>query len=406
MKLAYILTEFPCRSENFAIREMHALKEMGFEITVLAACAKTHRNTLLSAIKVFYRPHRFSSDAASSIAYLLRRYPSALFKLVSLIFRLVVSSPRDAATLTANLHTVAFFTRCLDRRRIGHIHAYFLSLPACIGLAMSVVTGRTFSIAAHARDIFVEAGAVEAKVLRADFVTVCTRSGLKYLQAKLPERHHQKLHLNYHGIPTGLKDIRRNQEQNDRPKSANTIIAAGRLVPKKGFDQLLKAFSIVIRQKANANLIILGDGPIRKQLTALAEEMAPGDNVHFFGWQEHEVTMRLIAEAAILAAPSVIAQDGDRDGIPNVILEAFAVGTPVIAGDLEPITEAVQHRKTGLCVSPGDPHSLACAIEELLDNSHLRRRLSQNAYEMVTRHFDVRKNVENPAKLFTEISNA
>jgi colanic acid/amylovoran biosynthesis glycosyltransferase len=221
----------------------------------------------------------------------------------------------------------------------------------------------------------------------------------------MPQKHHQKLHLNYHGIPTGLKDINRNQKQNHPPESANTIIAAGRLVPKKGFDQLLKAFAIVMRQKPNANLIILGDGPMRKQLTALAEEMALGNHVHFFAWQEHRVTMRLIAEAEILAAPSIIAKDRDRDAIPNVILEAFALGTPVIAGNLEPITEAVQHRKTGLCVNPRDTHALASAIEELLDNSRLRQRLSQNAYEMITRRFDLRKNVEKLAKLFTEITN-
>jgi glycosyltransferase involved in cell wall biosynthesis len=146
--------------------------------------------------------------------------------------------------------------------------------------------------------------------------------------------------------------------------------------------------------------MIVGDGPGRKQLAGVIKQLVLKDHVELLGWQDSDATLRLIRQADVLVAPSLIADDGDRDGIPNVILEAFAGGTPVVASELEGISEAVEHGRTGLLVEPGDVAGFALAIKELLDNRYLRSQLSQTAYKAAIQRFDSTQNTKELGRLF------
>lgn len=397
MKIGYILTTFPCQSETFAAREIEELRKLGLDIVVFAAAGQQNEQAAIP--KVFYRRYLLSLNAVLSICYIAVKYPLAVARLACLVFKLIPLCPREAISLIGNLHTLALFARHFDREGISNIHAYFLSWPACIGLGLAAVTNRSLSISAHARDIFVEHGATELKVAHAKFITTCTRQGLRHLKANLPAKYHHKLHLNYHG--TRIDDRWFGCAQNiSESYFNNRIIAVGRLIQKKGFAELLRAFALVVRDKPRCRLTIVGSGVLRKQLNGLIEQLALEDYVRLLGGQEHDITLRLIRRACVLVAPSVIADDGDRDGIPNVILEAFASGVPVIASNLEGISEVVRHRQTGLLVAPGDIRGLARAIEELLSNKDLRAVLSKKAYETAVQCFDSTKNAKQLAELF------
>ena len=400
MKIGYMLTTFPCRSETFAAREIESLRKLGFDITVFAATANRYLHRFSEDVKVLYRPCFFSFDTISSIKYMVLNYPLGLFKLLYLIVKLFGLCPREAVLLISNLHAVSFFARQVDLDNVSHIHAYFLSRPACIGLALAKITGRTFSIAAHARDIFVERGAIKLKVSNAGFVVACTRQGLEHLKTNLPSEYHKKLYLNYHGVNTNSENPAFYDGDDCELKSNSTVIAAGRLVQKKGFAKLLEAFALVRREIPSSILMIVGQGPEQKKLNELIEELSLEDCVHLAGWQDHDVTLRLIRQATVLAAPSIIADDGDRDGIPNVILEAFAAGTAVIASNLEGISEVVNDEQTGLLVEPGDIEKLGCVLKRLLTDSGLRGYLSENARKVITDKFDSAKNIEILADLF------
>ncbi|MFC1676511.1 glycosyltransferase family 4 protein [Planctomycetota bacterium] len=405
MKIAYILTTFPCRSETFAAREIKGLRELGLDITVLAAteqhCSPIDTNELK---KTLYKPPLLSWDAVSSLGYIIIKYPFALARLTYLILKLVKSSPREAMCLIANLHTIIFFSKHLDRNNISHIHAYFLSWPACIGLAVATIINRTFSIAAHARDIFVEHGAIRLKAKHAGFIVSCTQQGLRQLQANLPAKYHNKLYLNRHGIKAPYTGCDCHGNNISESRIDDLIIAVGRLVQKKGFINLLKALALVVKQKPSCKLMIVGDGPERKRLTELVLEQGIGDYVQFLGWLNINETQRFIRRAAIVTVPSIIADDGDRDGVPNVILEAFVGKVPVIASALESISEIVKDEETGLLVRPGNISELALTIQRLLDDKNLRRRLSQKAYEMIKQHFNSSDNIKQLSELFMGIS--
>jgi colanic acid/amylovoran biosynthesis glycosyltransferase len=403
MKIGYILTTFPCRSETFVNREIESMSILGFDISVFAAENQQYAYKCNSATNTFYRPSLFSAQAFLSIGYLSFRYPLALGKLLCLVLKFIRICPREAVSLICNVHTISFFAKHLDHKAISHIHAYFLSWPAVIGLALSVTTGRSLSISAHARDIFIEHGAIKLKASRAKFITACTQQGLKYLKANLPAKHHHKLILNYHGVITSDCPDRRETNSSEF-KPNGTVIAVGRLIPKKGFEVLLRAFDLVVQKKPNCRLMIVGDGPGNELLTGLIKQLALDNHVEFLGWREHDKTLQLIRQATVLVAPSLVAEDGDRDGIPNVILEAFACGTPVVASNLEGISEAVEHRRTGMLVEPGDVLGLTSAIRELLFNKCLQSRLSQTAYETAAQRFDSVKNTQQLAKLFININ--
>jgi glycosyltransferase involved in cell wall biosynthesis len=398
MKIGYIVTTFPSLTETFAVREMDALRKLGFDIGVFAAAGANGASGTDQGAKVFYRPGRFSRESVAAIIWMLFRCPLGVGRLILLILRLLWSCPAEALSAAGNLHAIAFFARQLERQQIGHIHSYFLSRPAVIGMALSVVTGRPFSISAHARDIFVEHGAVALKARRATFIRACSEHGLHHLKAMLPEVFHDKLHVVCHGVRTDSGCAGKKDES--APNPDKRIIGVGRLVEKKGFADLLRAYALVLEERPDCRLMLVGEGPLKKHLKELADHLGLEGRVEFSGQQGPDVTCRLLSQATLLAAPSRMASDGDRDGIPNVILEAFAAGVPVAASNLRGISEAVKHRHTGLLIEPGDIHGLASAIKELLGDEQLRGRLSRNALELVTERFDSAKNARQLAELF------
>jgi len=302
--------------------------------------------------------------------------------------------------MMGNIHTIGFFAKHIDRQAISHIHAYFLSWPACIGMATALVAQKEFSISAHARDIFVEKGAANIKASHAKFIRTCTEQGLRYLKTVLLPKYHHKLQLNYHGVNTTAKNVGGSVGMDQESKFDSTIIAVGRFVKKKGFTFLIKAFEQVLREIPKSRLMLVGDGPEQKIIRRLAEQTDIVKHVEFAGWQRHKTVIQLVQKATVLVMPSIIADDGDRDGVPNVILEAFSMCVPVVASNLEGIAEAVKNEQTGLLISPGNTKELACAIIRLLNDKYLRTQLSQDAYNILIQRFDSAKNTRQLAGLF------
>ena len=396
MKLAYILSTFPCRSEIFAAREIAELRRQGFAITAFAASQEKAPAVQGDPPRIVYRPRVFSLEALAGILYIIARHPFGMLRLLFLAGALLLECPGEAKTVACNLHTIGAFARRLDREAIRHVHAYFLSWPACIGLALAAVTGAGFSIAAHARDVFVEQGAVRLKVARAKFLVACTRQAAQHLKSQLPATYHGRLSVCHHGVDVP----RAPRRQRDRKTSVYTLASVGRLVPKKGHGDLVRAFALVADRWPHAKLIIAGSGPEREQIEQLIQQRRLAGRVELPGWLDPDPTASLIGTADLLIVPSVVAPDGDRDGIPNVILEALAAGTPIVATRLEGISEAITDGWNGLLVDPGDIGQMASVIEKLLGSPQLWETLSLAAHRTATRRFDITRNVRQLAGLF------
>jgi glycosyltransferase involved in cell wall biosynthesis len=184
----------------------------------------------------------------------------------------------------------------------------------------------------------------------------------------------------------------------ERPRK---IIAVGRLVEKKGFDVLIEACALLNARGVPCECDIIGEGPQGEQLRAMIDELALGAHVRLLGALPRPQVVAAFRQAAVSVMPCVIAEDGDRDGLPTVLIEAMALGTPCVGTDVTGIPEIVRDGETGLCVRQRDPVALADAIERLLGDLALRAQLAERGRALIEAEFDVDRNAALLRALFS-----
>ena len=179
------------------------------------------------------------------------------------------------------------------------------------------------------------------------------------------------------------------------------VVAVGRLVEKKGFHHLLDASALLVRRGRTVHLDLVGGGIEEAGLKARADSLGVAGQVTFHGPLTQLEARDRIRGAAVLAAPCIVGADGNRDGLPTVILEGLALGTPVVATPVTGIPEAVVDGHTGLLVPEGDVPALADALCRLLDDPDLRCRRADAGRRHVEANFDSRVNVRQLREVMT-----
>jgi glycosyltransferase involved in cell wall biosynthesis len=173
------------------------------------------------------------------------------------------------------------------------------------------------------------------------------------------------------------------------------------MVPKKGFETLLRACA-QLKGRREVACELVGDGPSKGRLERLSRKLGLGSTVLFRRWLAYESMPEAYACADVLVVPSVEADDGDRDGLPNVVAEAMASGTPVVASDISGIPEVVRDGQTGLLCPPGDAKALSDAVARVLGDAALRRRIVANARALAAERLDCRKNTRRIYELLRQ----
>jgi glycosyltransferase involved in cell wall biosynthesis len=265
----------------------------------------------------------------------------------------------------------------LGGRRVRAFHGYFAHQPAAVAQAAAAATGGRFGFSLHALDARkVPPAELTARARAARVVVACNRDAAEPVrQPGVP------LRLIPHGV-----DLRRFRPRPSPAGDVLRLLAVGRLVPKKGLDVLIEAAR---RLPMPFELRIVGHGPERERLRAAIQAGGLGDRVWLAGPVTHADLPACYAAAHVVVVPSVVDASGDRDGLPNVVLEAMASGRPVVASDVAAIGTAVAHRRSGLLVPPGDPDALAAAITELATAPCLRAAFGAAARRRVERDFEL-----------------
>ncbi|MCX7935631.1 MAG: glycosyltransferase family 4 protein, partial [Planctomycetota bacterium] len=283
--------------------------------------------------------------------------------------------------------TLARLARALPRfcpQPLTHIHAHFAHLPAVYGCGLAAIFGLPLSVSVHARDAWVPWPAGIAALAQARRIICCNMAAQKRLLALQPDLA-DRVSL----VPHGL--LRREIP----PASALTnarepwLFAAGRWVEKKGFAVLIQAFIQVRARLPHLRLCLAGDGPEAAAIRSLAAKsgLTAAGALDMPGWlSQEEIRCRLLRCAAVVV-PSVVATDGDQDGIPNIVLEAMAAGAPVVASHIGGITEAITDKVNGCLVAPGDAAALAEAIDFVLANPSVARAWAVAGRERLERDF-------------------
>jgi glycosyltransferase involved in cell wall biosynthesis len=281
---------------------------------------------------------------------------------------------------------------------VRHLHAHFADTTTQVAMLASMMTGIPFSFTCHAKDIYLgDPEDLTRKIKRAKFVVTCTSANVTYLQQLVGEAEARKINVVYHGVDVEKFSPGEPTERGSPPQ----ILSVGRLVEKKGFPELLRACAILRSKGHDFRCLIIGEGPERPVLEKQIRHLELTDIVSIPGARSHEEVLDAYRHADVFALPCQVLKNGDRDGIPNVLLEAMAVGLPVVTTPVSGIPELVRHGENGILIPERNHRSLASALEKLLLDADLRLRLGKAARLSVVRDFDSAMHVSQLAAFFS-----
>jgi glycosyltransferase involved in cell wall biosynthesis len=282
----------------------------------------------------------------------------------------------------------------VEREGLERVHGVWAHFPGSVAYLAARLTDRPYSLAGHAgSDLHRTRAFLAQKVRAADFVATCVRGNAEMLcELAGPGA---RVEWIAHGV-----DLARFDGSGRAPDPDPVLITVGRLALAKGFDDAIRALALLRSRGRMASLWLVGDGPERAALEALARDRGVADRVRFLGVLNHEQLLPLYRRAWLLLAPSRVLANGRRDGIPNVIVEAMAMGLPCVGTRAGGIEEAIVPGETGALAEPGDPASLAEAIESLLADPKALERLGRGARQRALERFDAARSFERFFALF------
>jgi glycosyltransferase involved in cell wall biosynthesis len=383
--VAFILKGYPRLSETFIAQEILALERRGLDIRIVSLRHPTDRQV---------QPvHREIGAAVSYLPEYLHQEPLR-----------VLRAWRQARRLPGYRETWRTWWRDLRRdftrnriRRFGQalvlaaelpagvtrLHAHFLHTPATVTHYAALMTGLPWSISAHAKDIWtIPDWEKREKLQSCAWLTTCTATGAEHLRALAPEA---DVSLIYHGLD--LDRFPAPEPHADDPIDAPVeIVSVGRAVEKKGYDVLLDALAR-LPTALNWRLVHVGGGPLLDTFKALAREHGLENRITWHGPQPQEQVLRHLRHAQVFVLATRIAADGDRDGLPNVLMEAQSQRLACVASDIAGVPELIEHGVTGLLVPPEDPAALAGALETLIRDPERRRALAEAGLDRLRNNF-------------------
>jgi len=386
--VAVLVKGWPRLSESFIARELVALEARGLALLLVSLRHPTdrarHPDHERLCAPVLYLPEYLYQEPLRVLRGLRRAIARPGFgRALRAWFRDLL---RDPTPNRARRLGQALVLAGELPPSVGRLHAHFLHTPASVARYTALLTGLPFSVSAHAKDIWTTPAWEKREKLRAaDFTVTCTRANLEHLRAVAPEADTTLL---YHGVDARLfaPPAARPPRDGSDPADPVRLLAVARAMPKKGLDILLEALARLPAELA-WRLDHVGSGPLLDELRTLAERLGIARTIAWHGGQPQPRVIELMQTADLFALPARIAADGDRDGLPNVLLEAMATGLPVVSTPVSAIPEAVEDGRTGLLVPPDDPPALAAAIERLARDPRLRQHLGTAGREAVLARF-------------------
>lgn len=391
-RIGYVLKRYPRFSETFVVNEILAHEGSGTKIDIFALRppSDTHFQPGITKVKAPVQYLRSNNVRAgefwAAAEYWLQTAPANFAKLAGTL---------DIGGL--EVYQAMQMAESVRKRGIQHLHAHFGTSAATVARLASLLTGVPYTFTAHAKDIFheyVHAGGLGQKIADASGVVTVSDYNVAHLCREYPHSA-EKIVRVYNGLP--LRDFPFSPYGEREP----LVIAVGRLVEKKGFGDLVAACNILRQNGVAFRCQIVGGGDEESRLRRKIEDADLLNFVELTGpLPSNEVANRL-RQASVFVAPCITAETGDRDGLPTVLLEAMALGTPIVATNVTGIPEVIHHERTGLLLPEKEPELLAIYVSRMLRERQLARQLALAARELVEREFNIDQNAAKIRALFT-----
>jgi len=393
--LAYITANFPDLTESFVRREIEQVRAQGVRATVFSLRPKPVHladATLQKHIaETVYGPWLASGPLLAAHLYFLLRHPGRYLATLADVVRMAARQWRfpdmPVKTLAVFPKTV-YFARVMQQRDVTQVHAHFANHPTTAAMLVARLLDIPFTFTGHAWDLFVKKNQVllPEKLAAAGAVVTCTQFNRTFLEPFCAPGVAGRIAVRYHGVAI--------PERAPAARERDLIVAVGSLAPKKGFGVLLEACQRLAREGVDFRCEIVGEGPLRAELEEAIRTRGLDGRCSLLGARPNAEVIALMSRAAVFVMPSVRDKDDSMDGIPNVILEAFAVGTPVVATRISGIPEVVREGVTGRLVAPEDAAGLAAAIADVLRDHDRHLAQAEAGRRLVAEEFDLRRNAK------------
>jgi glycosyltransferase involved in cell wall biosynthesis len=402
-RVVFVLKGYPRLSETFIAQEIRGLERRGIAIDIVALRRPTDS-----------RRHEVHDEIRAPVAYL----PEYLHDAPRRVWR----AWRRARLLPGYAAARAAWRRDLARdptrnrvRRFGQacvlaaelapgaarLHAHFLHTPASVARYAATMLGLPWSASAHAKDIWTTPDwELAEKLAAADWAVTCTAAGKARLDALAPPD--RPVALVYHGLDLARfapPPPRADTVARGAPDAPLTLLSVGRAVPKKGYDVLLLALAR-LPAAPSWRFVHIGGGGERPRLERRAEALGLADRVDWRGAADQAAVLAAYRAAGLFVLASRVADDGDRDGLPNVLMEAMSQELPCVSTAVSAIPELIADGETGLLVPPDAPEALAAALARAMADADLRRRLGAAGADRVRRHFSAEAGLDDLARRF------
>jgi glycosyltransferase involved in cell wall biosynthesis len=392
-KIGFVLKGYPRISETFIAQEIHLLEERGFsiEIYALRGARENLRQPVHGKIKskIFYPPEVSAFLYAVSWAGFFKATaynPLGVFHaLKHAISRKTIKAKRKAFSQLYRACWLYWKRDIGPGREVSHLHSHFIHSPTEMTFYLSLISGATYSVSAHAKDIYTSSDSeIFERVSRAQFLMTCTHYNWNKIRNIVGEEQQEKVFEVYHGV--NLQSFERKTAFPEQPHPL--LITVARIVEKKGYPDVLKALKILKDEGLVLKYEIYGDGEDREIVENLIKSLQIEDQVKVLGTVAQPEVLLAYERAGIFVLASKETGSGDRDGIPNSMAEAMAMEMPVVATNVSGIPELLENEKNGLMVSPENPEQIAQAIKRIMQEPGLGKRFGIEARKKVSLVFD------------------
>jgi len=385
-QVAYLLKKFPRLSETFILNELLAQEALGRELHIISRRPRDdepqHPQLAQLLAPVDTMPDKrelnpwkilFGGDD-----------PEGTFARVGRVVNIARewNHPRFPSLLTEALWTWGRTSEL----GIQHIHTHFATDSAVVALLLKELGGPTYSLTMHAKDIYrstVDPAMLDRLCANSEFIVTVCDANVRYIAERVGEEAQSKLRRLYNGIDLA------NFEYHAGPRDKNHLVSVGRLVEKKGFHILIDAVDRLKRDGLDdLRVTIVGDGDQRENLAKQIDELGLGDTIELTGPQDSDAVRQIMESATLLCLPCIIGEDGNRDALPTVLLEALARGLPCISTPVTGIPEILDEGRAGVIVAENDAAATAEAIRDLLADDERKEELARVGRARAEKLFD------------------
>lgn len=405
LKVAYLLHRFPHLTETFIVREMHWIRQHGIDLTIFSLMSPkdTVRSQQAEDLVALgrYSPV-FSWGVARSQFHFLVRSPVRYFRAFGRLVWQIYREPKVLLLMVSLFPKCVHFARQMEEQGIDHIHAHFVWLEGIAAGVAKDLLGITFSIHPHAFGLFSRNQRdVRCQLENASHVVTISEYHRRYIAELAPRIGPHGVDVVHCGIEPDRVRPREDRGSNTPPR----ILSVGRAVQKKGHEYLIEASAELLAGGRSLRCdLVVGEGGRRDRLQAQIDRLGVGDSVTLLDSRDEEGIFQLLREVDIFALACVVADSGDRDGIPVSLMEAMAAELPVVSTPVAGIPELVADGETGLLVPEHDAPALADALDRLLEDEGLRDRLGRQGRAKVLEEFNVRLGAARMAEIFKTVS--